>query len=119
MEVIYTIQYKVGSIGGEFTPFDDDLLHYAKEAFRIDDKSHVKLMEKAKEGKVRSFLCVPLFGLISYNFTLFFQRILEIYNSWTNKKPGFKVVEGYNFSCFVSNKESNFTIIRQKLSDKF
>ena len=53
MEVLYTIQHKLGASCPQFNHFKDDLLAYAQEAFGVNKKLHEQLLTVASDEKVR------------------------------------------------------------------
>ncbi|XP_023321249.1 uncharacterized protein LOC111695983 [Eurytemora carolleeae] len=51
VEVLYTIQHKLGANSFQFTQIQDELLAYAKDAFGVNQKLHVQLVNVAGDVK--------------------------------------------------------------------
>lgn len=54
VEVLYTIRHKLGAHSAKYpTHVKEDLVHYAQEAFGVDDDYHRRCHAIASEEKVR------------------------------------------------------------------
>ncbi|KAG1653856.1 BAI1-associated protein 3 [Nymphon striatum] len=51
VEVLYTIQHKLGVTTGSYSPYTGDLLEYAQEAFKMSHDGHLRLMSVAEDEK--------------------------------------------------------------------
>ena len=54
MEVLYTIQNKVGASTGPYSYYKEDLYLYAQQAFGIHPENHRTFLSIASEEKVRN-----------------------------------------------------------------
>ena len=53
VEVLYTIQNKLGASCPQFSHFKDELLAYVQEAFGVNKKLHEQLLAVATDEKVK------------------------------------------------------------------
>ncbi|XP_065318308.1 BAI1-associated protein 3-like [Gordionus sp. m RMFG-2023] len=51
IEVLYTIEHKLGKIDIDKLKYPQDLYTYCQEAFKIDDKTHERLLDTAQKEK--------------------------------------------------------------------